>query len=444
MTHPKTMNKLITRFVTSLCILLCPFLVIAQNKEITLIKAGQMFDAKTGRLLSNQAILIEGNRIKELGDIQSVMSKAPANVRVIDLSNATVLPGLIDCHVHLTGDIQRPELANYSLPLKTLIGAKNARITLDAGFTTVRDLGSPDYSGIALRDAINLGDIVGPRILASGRGLTPTGGHGDNNVLPPELQISSESVIDGVPEAMRKTRLFVKYGADVVKVMATGGVMSKGDSPAAESFSDEEIRAIVAEAHRLGRKVAAHAHGASGIKQAILAGVDSIEHGSYINDEISELMKQKQVWLVPTIYLTYWTPEYMERTGVRAYSLEKAKTVTKAGQTNISRAIKVGVPVAFGTDAGVYPHGLNGREFGMLVKLGLSPTQAIQTATVNAAKLLGWADRVGSIEPGFFADIIAVSGDPLKDVTVLERVDFVMKDGQVIKSELTNAPAKSN
>lgn len=443
MNHPKITNRM-RSFCIFLCLLVCSLVIVAQSKEVVLIKAGQLFEVKTGKMLSNQAILVEGNRIKEYGDVQMIVSKAPANARTIDLSNATVLPGLIDSHVHLTGDIQRPELANYSLPLKTLMGAKNARITLEAGFTTVRNVGSPGYSDVALRDAINLGDVVGPRVLASGPALTQTGGHGDNNILPPELQVTAEGVVDGVPEAMRKTRLFIKYGADVIKVFATGGVMSKGDSPAEESFSDEELRAIVTEAHRLGKKVAAHAHGASGIKQAILAGVDSIEHGSYINDEIVQLMKEKQVWLVPTMYLTYWTPEYMEKTGVRAYSLEKAKTVSRAGQNNVSRAIKAGVPVAFGTDAAVYPHGLNGREFGVLVKLGMSPIQAIQAATVNAAKLIGWADRVGAIEPGFFADIIAVSGDPLKDITVLERVDFVMKDGQIIKNKFANAQANSH
>jgi imidazolonepropionase-like amidohydrolase len=239
-------------------------------------------------------------------------------------------------------------------------------------------------------------------------------------------------VADGVPALMSKTREIAKYGADCIKICASGGVLSKGDSPEALQFSDEEIRAVVAEAHRLGRKVAAHAHGAAGIKQAVLAGVDSIEHGSFIDDEAIRLMKEKGAYLVPTLYLGDWFMENYQRLRVPEFMVEKAKVVLPVARLNIARAFKAGVKVAFGTDSAVYPHGANGREFAVMVKLGMTPMQSIQAATVNAADLLGWSDRVGSIEAGRFADIIAVNGDPGADVTVLEHVIFVMKGGQVV------------
>ncbi|HUQ32611.1 MAG TPA: amidohydrolase family protein [Pyrinomonadaceae bacterium] len=435
------------RFITALLYtLLWPCLLTAQQRSESasvpqpkriLIRAGRLLDVRTGRVLTDQAILIEGDRIKEVGAAQVVAGHAPAGAEVIDLQNATVLPGLIDAHTHLTGN---PEQIGYSslgmsVPREALYGARNARRTLEAGFTTVRNVGAGGFSDIALRDAINDGDIPGPRIDASGPAIGVTGGHCDENLLAPQFHYSSDGVADGVPGVMQKTREIVKYGADVIKICATGGVLSKGDSPGAEQFSDEEIRAIVTEAHRLERKVAAHAHGASGIKQAVLAGVDSIEHGSFINDEDIALMKARGVYLVPTLYLADWFMENAERLNIPPFIMEKAKMVLPTARINISRAFKAGVKVAFGTDAAVYPHGLNGREFAVMVKLGLTPVQAIQAATVNAADLLGWSNRVGSIEAGRFADIIAVTGDPTKDVTELERVRFVMKGGMVVKNE---------
>ncbi len=409
----------------------------AQNKEIILIKAGQLVDVRGGRVLTNQAILIEGERIKEVGDAASVTSRAPANARVIDLSNATVLPGLIDCHVHLTFDLASIATAfTISIPREALTGAKNARLTLDAGFTSVRNLTASGYSDIALRDAINAGDVPGPRISASGPALGPTGGHADESSLAPEFHHKADGIADGVPAVIAKTRENIKYGADCIKVMSTGGVLSKGDDPEAGQYSDEELRAIITEAHRLHRKVAAHAHGASGMKQAILAGIDSIEHGSFINDENIKLMKERGTYLVPTLYLTDWFMENYKRIGVPQYMVDKANAVMPLMRQNAARAFKGGVKVAFGTDAAVYPHGLNAREFAVYVKLGMTPMQAIQTATVNAADLLGWADRVGTLEAGKYADIIAVTSDPTKDVTVLERVGFVMKGGQVFKDNL--------
>jgi imidazolonepropionase-like amidohydrolase len=410
--------------------------VLAQSpaKEVVLIKAGRLINVREGRVLTDQAILIEGDRIKEVGPAQTVTAHAPANARVIDLSRSTVLPGLIDCHTHLTFE---PSQMGYSalgisIPREALYGAKNAKLTLEAGFTSVRNVGASGYSDVALRDAINAGDIPGPRISAAGPSIGVTGGHGDNNLLAPEFHHSADGVADGGAALMAKVREEAKYGTDAVKIIATGGVLSKGDSPEATQFSDEEIRIVVTEAHRLGRKVAAHAHGAAGIKQAVLAGVDSIEHGSYINDEDIQLMKQKGTYLVPTLYLGDWFMENYAKMGVPEFMVEKAKVVLPAARQNIARAFKAGVRVAFGTDAAVYPHGLNAHEFAVMVKLGLTPMQAIQSATVSAADLLGWSDRVGSIEPGRFADIIAVNGDPTVDVKVLERVSFVMKGGQVV------------
>jgi len=415
-----------------ICLLAPGVICQSPQKETVLIKAGKLIDVRAGRVLNDQAILIEGDRIKQVGASGSV--QAPPGVRVIDLSSATVLPGLIDCHTHLTGDPGHNgyESLGISIPRQALYGAKNARLTLEAGFTTVRNVGASGYSDVALRDAINAGDVPGPRIDASGPAIGVTGGHMDNSLLAPEFHQSADGIADGVPAVIAKVREEVKYGSDIIKIAATGGVLSKGDSPESTQFSDEEIRAIVIEAHRLGRKVAAHAHGAAGIKQAVLAGVDSIEHGSFIDAEAIRLMKEKGTYLVPTLYLADWFIENYERLRVPEFMVEKAKVVMPAARKNIATAFKAGVKVAFGTDAAVYPHGLNAREFAVMVKLGLTPMQSIQAATVNAADLLGWSDRVGSIEPGRFADIIAVPGDPTTEVTQLEHPSFVMKGGVVV------------
>jgi imidazolonepropionase-like amidohydrolase len=403
-----------------------------------LIKAGRLIDVRAGRVLTNQAILIEGERIKQVGPFSTVSATAPAGAKVIDLSGATVLPGLIDCHVHLTFEPSQMGYSSLGISVarEALFGAKSAKVTLEAGFTSVRNVGAGAYTDVALRDAIDAGDIPGPRISASGPSIGVTGGHADSTLLAPEFRHKADGIADGVSALMEKTREVVKYGADSIKIVATGGVLSKGDAPEATQFSDDEIRAVVSEAHRLDRKVAAHAHGAAGMKQAVLAGVDSIEHGSFIDDVAIALMKKHGTYLVPTLYLADWFVENHERMRVPEFMVEKAKVVMPAARQNIARAFKAGVKVAFGTDAAVYPHGQNGREFAVMVKLGLTPMQAIQSATVNAADLLGWSDRVGAIEPGRYADIVAVAGDPTKDVTELERVMFVMKGGKTVVMKL--------
>jgi imidazolonepropionase-like amidohydrolase len=346
-----------------------------------------------------------------------------------------VLPGLIDAHTHITftPNFGYSRLA-ISVPREALNGARNARVTLDAGFTTIRNVGASGFADVALRDAINAGDVPGPRMLVSGPALSITGGHCDDNLLPFEWHVHSDGVADGIEAVQHKTREIIKYGADLIKICATGGVLSHGDNPQASQYTLEEMKAIVADAHRLGRKVAAHAHGAEGIRWASEAGVDSIEHGSYIDDAAIATMKKNGTYLVPTLYLADWFLENAEKIGTPAELIAKGREVMPAARKNVARAFAAGVKVGFGTDAAVYPHGLNAHEFAVMVKLGLTPLQAIQAATVNDADLLGWSDKIGTIEPGKWADIVAVDGDPLADVTTLERVKFVMKGGEVVKN----------
>src|SRR5689334_4679104 len=401
-----------------------------QPQQPVVIHAGHMLDVKSGKILDNVTVLIEGDRISAINS-----GAVPTDGKVIDLPDATLLPGLIDAHTHLTFDpnFGYQELGG-SIPKEALIGAKNARITLEAGFTTVRNVGASGYTDIALRDAINEGMVPGPRIMASGPALSITGGHCDQNLLPYEWHAKSDGAADGVEGVQHKVREIIKYGADVIKVCATGGVLSKGDDPRASQYTLEEMKAIVADAHRLGRKVAAHAHGAQGIAWASEAGVDSIEHGSYIDDAGIAMMKKNGTYLVPTQYLSDWMSANAEKIRLPDMYKEKMKSVTAVSRQNIKKAFNAGVKIAFGTDAAVYPHGLNAHEFAVYVQIGMTPLQAIQTATINAADLLGWS-KVGAVENGNFADIIAVNGDPLKDVTLLQDPVMVMKGGTVYKQK---------
>lgn len=408
-------------------------LSLAQNAapQKIYLHAGHLLDVKTGKLADNVLVTIEGDRISSIGS-----GTAPAGAKVIDLPNATLLPGLIDAHTHITADpIFGYQELGISLPKEALIGAKNARITLEAGFTTVRNLGATGYADVALRDAINEGMVPGPRMDVSGPALSITGGHCDQNLLPYEWHAKGDGTADGVEHVQQKVREIIKYGADVIKICATGGVLSKGDDPRASQFTLEEMKAIVADAHRLGRKVAAHAHGAQGIAWASEAGVDSIEHGSYIDDAGIRTMKEHGTYLVPTQYLADWMRENAAKIGLPAMYADKMKAVTAVSRQNLKHAFEAGVKVAFGTDAAVYPHGLNAREFAVYVQMGMTPIQAIQTATVNAADLLGWSDRIGTLEQGKFADIVAVNGDPTKDVTLLQNPVLVMKGGVVYKQK---------
>ncbi len=407
----------------------------ASAPKRTVIRPGRVLDVRTGELRANQAVVIEGEKIAQVAPSSEV--KAAPGDTAIDLPEATVLPGLIDAHTHLTFDLN--SLGYQGLAISTareaLHGARNARRTLEAGFTTVRNVGAKDYADIALRDAINDGDVAGPRMVASGPALGITGGHCDENLLPPAFHFFGDGVADGIEGVQHKVREVIKYGADVIKICATGGVLSKGDDPNASQYTLEEMRAIVADAHRLGRRVAAHAHGAEGVRWASEAGVDSIEHGHLMDDAAIATLKKNGTYLVPTLFLTEYMQQNLERSDVPEYSRQKMRMVAAAAQQNAKKAFAAGVKVAFGTDAAVYPHGLNAGEFHVYVKLGMTPLVAIQTATINATDLLGWTKQVGTLEPGKWADVIAVDGDPTKDVTVLEHVKFVMKNGAVYKNE---------
>jgi len=401
----------------------------------TVIRAGHVLNVRTGELQANQAIVIEGDKVAKIAPSREIAA-APGDT-TIDLPDATVLPGLIDMHTHLTFDLN--SLGYSGLGISTareaLHGARNARRTLEAGFTTVRNVGANDYSDIALRDAINDGDVIGPRIVASGPALGITGGHCDENLLPPAFHFQGGGVADGIEAVQHKVRENIKYGADVIKICATGGVLSKGDDPNASQYTLEEMKAIVADAHRLGRKVAAHAHGAEGVRWASEAGVDSIEHGHLMDDAAIATLKKNGTYLVPTLFLTEYMQKNMDRSDVPEYSKQKMRWIASVAQQNVKKAFDAGVKVAFGTDAAVYPHGLNAGEFHVYVNLGITPLAAIQTATINASDLLGSKFQVGSLEPGKFADVIAVDGDPTKDVTILEHVKFVMKGGTVYKND---------
>jgi imidazolonepropionase-like amidohydrolase len=407
--------------------------VIAQTTPRTLLRTGHLLDVKTGAEPAAQTIIVTGDRITAIAPTAST-PKQSGDIQ-IDLTRFTVMPGLIDVHTHLT---MAPNFDPYyelsMTPAKeAIIGVENAKVTLEAGFTTVRNVGANDFTDVALRDEINAGHIPGPHMQASGPALGITGGHMDENLLPYEYHVHGQGVADGIPAVQHQVRENIKYGADLIKIGATGGVLSKGDDPQASQYTLEEMQAIVTDAHRLGRKVAAHAHGAQGIIFATEAGVDSIEHGSYVNDEDIALMKKKGTYLVPTAYLIDWMQQYGN---LPPLYQQKMKDVSAVEKQNATKAIKAGVKIALGTDAAVYPHGLNAHEVDVYVnQFGMSPLQGIQTGTTNAADLMGWTDRVGTLEPGKWADIIAIAGDPLKDVKLLQHVPFVMKSGVVYKDE---------
>ncbi|HEX5345195.1 MAG TPA: amidohydrolase family protein [Duganella sp.] len=405
--------------------------------QVTVIRAGKLVDVVAGTVLKDQTIVITGERISAVGP--SASTSVPAGAQVIDLSAQTVLPGLIDMHTHLTSDAY---LGGYNAlgvsdVRAALYGVRAARKTLEAGFTTVRDVGSSGtgFGDVALRDAINDGDFIGPRMRSAGHLIGMKGGHCDDNLLPPDANYVARGVADGPWAARAKVREMAKYGADVIKICASGGVLSKGDAAGAQEYTLEEMQAIVAEAHKLGRKVAAHAHGASAIRDAIVAGVDSIEHASLIDDEGIKLAKERGTYLVMDIYDDDFILQEGEKAGILPESLEKERQVGQLQRDNFRKAFGKGVKMAFGTDAGVYPHGDNAKQFYYMVKYGMTSMQAIQSATIHAADLLGWKDRVGSISVGKFADIIAVKGNAADDATELTKVSFVMKGGAVIRQQ---------
>ncbi|MDM7922525.1 MAG: amidohydrolase family protein [Pyrinomonadaceae bacterium] len=405
--------------------------------KVTAIKAGRLIDTAAGKVLENQVIIVEGERIKAVGANLPV----PAGAEVIDLSKMTVMPGFTDSHVHITGQAGTSEYYEGIFRRTFIDEAVSAHIyakrTLDAGFTTVRNLGSGPFVDIALRNAINRGEFPGPRILAANMYIGSTGSHGDlvgfspflGERMPPEMS----GVADGVEAVRQKVRYLIKYGADVIKFGATAGVLTEEASVGAPQYSQEEMNAIVAEAHLHGIKVTAHAHGAEGIKMAVKAGVDSIEHGSFLDDEGIRLMKERGTYLSADIYNDDYILSEFAKFGTPQKIIDKEKLVGRTQRENFKKAVLAGVKIAFGSDAGVYPHGWNAKQFSKMVEWGMTPMGAIQASTVSNADLFGWSKDIGSITAGKFADIVAVQGDPLANIAILEKIDFVMKGGVVYK-----------
>ena len=409
--------------------------------KTTYILAGRLFDATSDTVRQNVVITVEGDRIKSIAPNSG--GQLPSGANIIDLSHATVLPGLIDCHTHLGARADRyNEIYNFKdTPFDSAFAAVvNARKTLEAGFTSVRDVGSLPFLAVDLRNTINEGLIPGPRVVASGPGISITGGHGDLNNFSPQTRVTmfpeerDFQIADSADEIRHVVRAQVKYGVDVIKILATGGVLSKGDSPGAPQFTFEELKAAADTAHMAGRKIAAHAHGTQGIKNAILAGIDSIEHASLIDDEGIRLAKGHGTYLVMDIYNDDYILNEAPKFGLPLENIDKEKMVGRLQRENFEKAVKAGAKMAFGTDAGVYPHGDNAKQFYYMVKFGMTPAQAIRAATSSAADLIGRSADVGTIEAGKYADIIAVNADPIADVRALEHVDFVMKGGVVYKS----------
>jgi len=394
-----------------------------------------MLDVENGTLIQSPLITIDDGVITSIE--RNKKPKLGKNDELINLPQLTLVPGLMDMHVHLTSDptVSRSERLGQSIPRMAVKSAYFAKKTLEAGFTTVRNVGADGYSVIAVRDGINAGDIVGPRIWAAGPSLGITGGHCDNNRLPPELKYTSAGVADGPWAVRTKVRENIKYGANAIKFCATGGVFSKGTKVGVQQYSLEEMKAIVEEAHMRDLPVAAHAHGTSGIKTAIIAGVDSVEHASFLDDEAIALAKKHGTWLSMDIYNTEYTLSFGEQNGVDEENLNKERQVSKKQRDSFSRAVKAGVNMVFGTDAAIYPHGDNAKQFSRMVEFGMTELQAIQSATINSAKLLKMHNTLGQIKTGYAADIIAVEGNPLNNISTLEQIPFVMKAGIVYKTE---------
>jgi imidazolonepropionase-like amidohydrolase len=406
---------------------------------INAVRAARIFDGTSDRVLENGVVVIEGSRIKAVGAGAAI----PAGATVVDLGDATLLPGFIDSHTHVTGEASDNWLADFyqglrrTAPEQTLFGAVYAKRLLDAGFTTIRNVGAERDEDVGLRNGIAKGLVPGPRMLVSRYALGATGGHCDNTGFPvdtfgPEPG-PEKGILHGPDEGRQAVRLQIKYGADVIKMCASGGVLSLGDDVSAPQMTDEELAAVIDEAHRLRRKTAAHSHGDLAARSAVRAGVDSIEHGSFLTDETLLLMKSKGTYLVPTLLAGEYTGKKVEKFPPEIAA--KAKAALDARSDVFRRALKDGVKIAFGTDSAVSPHGVNAQEFGLMVGLGMSPAAALRSAGPAAADLLGLASEIGTLEAGKSADVVAVPGNPLADIHVTEKVFFVMKEGKVFRND---------
>lgn len=444
------MNRLLVMLITLVMVVLP---LSAQEKQetkavpkITYVRAGQLFDSTTGNLRPNVVIVVEGDRIQKVAPAAEV--SIPSGATVVDLSADTVLPGMIDCHTHITAAPHSDHYAEIytfkDTPFDAAFNAVvNTRTDLLAGFTSLRDVGSIAFAAVDARNAINRGEFPGPRIVASGPMISITGGHGDLNNYAPEVAYNwfpeerGFALADGVEQMRHVVRAQIKYDVDVIKVGATGGVLSKGDNPGAPSFTLEELKVAADEAHAQGRKIAAHAHGAEGIRRAILAGFDSIEHASLADDEDIRLAIEHGTYFDMDIYNDDFLLGEAIKLGLPQENIDKERRIGRLQRETFQRAVKAGVKMGFGTDAGVYPHGDNARQLATMVQWGMTPTQALRTITFNSADLIGRSKDVGTIEPGKYADIIAVNGNPVQDITLMQRVGFVMKGGVIYKDTLT-------
>jgi imidazolonepropionase-like amidohydrolase len=404
----------------------------AAEARTVAVTADKLVDVATGKEADKPQVIIVDGRITAVGKQGDAV---PAGAEKVDLPGVTLLPGLIDMHTHITSS---PLFGGYNSLQQTdsfwpVISTANAKVTLEAGFTTIRNVGSDNYDDVGLRQAIDGGFVEGPRVVTATYAIGSTGGHCDSTFFPPSMAQRGKAVIDSPDEGRKMVRELHKYGAQVIKICATGGVFSHGDTPGAQQLTFDEIKAIVDEAHATDMKVAAHAHGASGIKASILAGVDTIEHASLVDDEGIKLAVQKGTYFGMDIYNTDYTQAEGKKNGVLEDNLRKDRDVAEIQRENFRKALKAGVKMVYGTDAGVYPHGLNGKQFAVMVRYGATPLQAIQSATITASQALGQEKDVGQLAVGRYGDIIAVAGDPLADVATLERPVFVMKGGMVVK-----------
>ena len=414
------------------CVAGLSLLSMAEAKTVV-VSADHMLDVASGRLLDNPQVTITDGRITHIGHRGDPMAKVDST---IDLKGQTLLPGLIDMHVHLDSS---PLFSGYNYYQKSdrfwsVLQTQHAKATLHAGFTTVRVVGSQDFDDVGLREAIDDGFVEGPRLVTAAYAMGATGGHCDETFLPQDYHAKSPYTIDSPEQAVHNVRELRKYGATVIKICATGGVFSHGDTPGAQQLALEEMKAVVDEAHMDGLKVAAHAHGASGIKDAIRAGVDTIEHASLVDDEGIRLAVQKGAYFSMDIYNTDYTQAEGAKNGVLPENMKKDADIGEIQRQNYKKALKAGVKMVYGTDAGIYPHGDNAKQFAVMVRYGATPLQAIQSATITASQALGWDKDVGQIAVGQYGDIIAVAGNPLDDVTKLERPQMVMKGGEIVVS----------